>query len=291
MSVEAALSKFDFSKSVLTEGLPNWLHDPIFNWARDLFIRASLVSMKDKKQFQYAHFDDDFHASLQIAYRETLTNNPTQFLNVIFLSKDKFIKFLDFMLSAYGGVSVLANPPDIMQDNKHVVYRFGDKLEELLSEGGSAYAVRLLEDGSYKLEDRIPEIVKKESESALGNEQKLSNAWNACYRQHPDYNLVVQDCQSVLEKILKTHYFPDEKRAQLGTFIKKIEAKDSIVELKFTGSKILDDSNLLLKLINHVAKYRGIHTEGTGQNADKEIATYILHTTIYFWNLHNRGGL
>lgn len=288
MSIKSSLDKFDFSEAVLVEGLPSWLHEPIFNWSRDLFIRAGLVDVQDKRFFQRAHFDDDFHAHLQTSYRERLTDNPTQFLNTTFQIPDKFIKFLDIMVSSYGSTSILADPPVIMKEGKYIIYRFGGKLEGLLSQGGSAYAIRQLEDDTYRLEDRVPEIVRKDSEAALSNERKLSNAWNACYRHLPDYNIVVQNCQDVLEKILKTHYFPDEQRAQLGTFIKKIEAKDSKTKLQFIGSKILDDSNSILRLINHVAKYRGIHTQGTGEDADKEIATYILHTTIYFWNLHNK---
>lgn len=287
MGVRDSLDKFDFGGSALTPGIPEWLSEPLWNWFRDVLVKDGLTNINwqcrdDFNRPSYCKLSDTIRTDLQLAFRAKwqIPKSPSELLSQAFSNVDIFIKLADYMLQHYGNTAYKTS------SFSQIGISFGELLESILSRGGSAYASRRI-GRIFRLEDRVPKIVVKESQKALSNEEELDEAWSACYGQTPDYNKTVQKSQTVLERILKDNYLPDETRAQLGVMIGKIRDKNSNLQLTFTGSKILDSSNDILKLIEHIAKYRGIHTVGTGEEADKEIATYILHTTIYFWNLYN----
>ena len=44
----------------------------------------------------------------------------------------------------------------------------------------------------------------------------------------------------------------------------------------------------ILLLLDNIPQFRGIHTAGTGKVPNKEEAEFVLHTTIYIWNIHQK---
>jgi hypothetical protein len=72
----------------------------------------------------------------------------------------------------------------------------------------------------------------------------------------------------------------------LGRLIGNLRASDN--KLNFKGDTVIKNKDNLLDLIDNVASFRGMHTAGKGKKPNKDEAEYILHTTIYIWNLHQQ---
>lgn len=268
--------KYEFDNSVLSMDFPDYLRKPLSNWVFNLLKRSQKI---EGDFISYTHSEwflkTSFYEHLSIELRETYPNKYSDFIHFVFAEDERLMTILQWCLNYYA----------ILKD--------ADSLEWILYNGGSGYAViktkkdaGVYNTGVYDLVERVPQLVKQWSKIALSYEEELNEAWVACYGRNPDYSKTVQKSQNVLEKILRDTYLPDDKKAQFGKLI--IDIKNG-KKLKFVGSKILDDSNVMLSLIKHVPEYREMHTAGNGKKPDKEVATFVLHTTIYFWNLHNRS--
>ncbi|OGD65587.1 hypothetical protein A2215_03145 [Candidatus Berkelbacteria bacterium RIFOXYA2_FULL_43_10] len=140
--------------------------------------------------------------------------------------------------------------------------------------------------GVYNLERRVPVIVRKQSEKALTANDLLQDAWGFCYSRKPDYEKVVSKCCDFLEGYIAIKYFPKEKKPTLRKLIIQLSQKPQI--LTYKGSGIIADKALVLELLKDAIDYRGQHTSGTGKRPNKDEAEFVLHTTIYLWNLFEK---
>lgn len=106
------------------------------------------------------------------------------------------------------------------------------ELDELLSEGGSAFRVR---DDGMGLERRVDPAVTAAVQNALNNSaasgRHLTLAWQAAYGMKPDPSKAYAEAVKAIEASLIPLVTPDETRATLGTALRKLRTTDSNWEL------------------------------------------------------------
>jgi hypothetical protein len=110
----------------------------------------------------------------------------------------------------------------------------------------------------------------------------LRDAWSACYARNPDYDKVVSKCCDILEGLWKK-YFPDDPKPQVKKFVHALRQNPTL--LTYPGSSVVQPSSLLTDIAERFSDIRGQHTKGTGKSALKEDAEFVLHYTIFVWNL------
>lgn len=168
-----------------------------------------------------------------------------------------------------------------------------NELEFILSQGGSAYEVIKKDKfaseyakGGYELAERVSEVVKKQSEQALEGSELLNEAWDSCFSRSPDYEKVVSRSSDFLEAFLGEIYFPTDTKPQLKKFVHAFERNPEILDYK--GDSVVDPKSNRTSLLKEASNIRGQHTAGKGRKPTKEEAEFVLHSTIYIWNLHQK---
>lgn len=268
------LSKRYVFDNTLSMDIDSHVKEPIANWIQRTLekVKCYIGPSAWGPTSSRAHITTEFKEYLHISLREVFPQTWGSFIEFVMNDKDRTLVIMQLCLDKF------AKPED------------AERLEIILSKGGSGYAVIKADKtkseydrGGYDLVERVPEIVKKASAEAIEAEEELSKSWIACYGIEPNYNEVVGACQNVLESLLRDKYLPNDKKPQLGKLIRDIKASK---KLEFTGSDLLSDQNIMLELIDKAPEYRGMHKAGTGKDATKQVAEFVLHTTIYLWNLH-----
>lgn len=273
MKFKPLSNRYQFD-DVLRMDFPDFLEKSLSNWVFSVLKRASRIELKSSGYSRAYYLTDSFHELLQVNLRETYPMYWADFDRFVFSDIDRTLTILQWCLNYYARK------------------REGQNLEWALSTSGSGWAVLLTkkdasdyDDGVCDLVERVPSAVKQLSQIAIDNNEELLRAWRACYGRNPNYNEVVQACQNVLEQLLRDTYLPKDTKAQLGKLITDIRAGKT---LNFKGSHVVAQPNMLLDLIDKVPVYRGMHKAGTGKDAQKAEAEYILLSTIYIWSLHQR---
>lgn len=274
MKFKPLSKKYRFEDDVLVMDFPGFLHQPIANWIWEVLKRKNLLIEADGLYRHKSYIKEGLKETLHVNLREIFPQEWNEFINFILSDTDRTLTIIQWCLNSY------ANARD------------ADNLEWALRNGGSGYEVEKTDkdaseyaDGVYDLIERVPLATKLAAANSLDQNAQLQAAWRACYGRKPNYKDVVQQSQNVLEEMLRNRYLPQDKKAQLGKLITDIRAGKT---LSFKGSNVLNTPNTLLDLIDQVPKYRGIHTAGSGKDPSKEQAEYVLHTTIYLWNLHQK---
>ncbi len=272
MKFQPVTSQYRFDES-LTENYPDYLRDPIYSWIKSLLWEEGICSYSDAI-YRTETIGSAFLNDLNINFREHFPKDYNKFFSFVFASVERTTNFIALCLQNYATPSMAL------------------KLEKILSIGGSAYAVLPnkiargdYDKGNADLIRRVPEIVNTSSEKALNHENLLGEAWRACYSRHPDYEKVVSKCVDVLEGILRDNYFPADRKLVLTRFIKDLEANPG--KLKYKGLSLVSPANMLIDLSKEFITIRGQHTKGTGRIPIAEEAEFVLHYTIFLWNLHN----
>ncbi len=268
--------KYNFIQDVLIKDFPQYLHDPVDDWLWRVLNSANVVGVDDSYLTRSKRYiKTAFLNRLQIYFREVFPQYWDQFITFIFSDSDRTSNFLAFCLQNF------ADQDDALQ------------LEYILSQGGSGYEVTKTqkdaneyEEGVYDLTERVPDLVKNQSMQAIDENDLLMEAWIHCYARNPDYEKVVIKCQNFLEHFLRDTYEPENTKPQLGKIIGNL--KSSSQKLKYKGESVLPDKKIILSLIDNIPQFRGMHTAGTGKSPSKEDAEFVLHTTIYVWNLHQK---
>lgn len=273
MKFKPLSKKYQFDET-LVMNFPGYLHQPIANWLYDILLSNKKIVKSDGLYVYDPYLTEAFREVLHVNFREVFPQDWSKALNFIISDTDRITMILQWCLNYY------ANE------------RSAHNLEWTLSNGGSGYAVfktdvtaSEYENGVYDLVERVPSAAKKFAEQALSSNDELLKAWLACYGRKPNYNETVQACQNVLEQFIRDTYLPKDTKAQLGKLITDMRAGKI---LSFKGSSVVSQPNILLDLIDNVPMYRGIHKAGTGRDAQKAEAEYILLSTIYIWSLHQR---
>ncbi len=269
-------NKYNFSNEVLVKSFPEYLHDPIEGWTWKLLKGSNVAEVSSGYLTNTKRYIKESYVNhFQIIFREVFPQEWNQFAYFLFSDTDRLCNFLAYCLQNF------ADEDDAIS------------LEYILSQGGSGYSVIKIEDnaseykkGVYDLVERVKEIVMAQSLSAINQNKEIMEAWVKCYGRDPDYEKVVTKCQNFLEDLLKNTYLHAESKPQLGKMIGTL--RNTPNKLVFKGDTVIQNKSDLLSLINNVPIFRGIHTAGTGKVPTKSEAEYVLHTTIYFWNLHQK---
>lgn len=271
MSFKPLSKKYIFDDT-LSMDIPAHLKGPIANWLESIFQRKNLIARSHVIGAGY-YISRDFKDFLQVQLREVFPQQWGEFLEYVMNDTDRCLTLLQLCLNKF------ANNDE------------ANRLETYLSWAGSGYEVEKdkeasqYAEGVYDLVERVPTATKEATKKAISENDQLLEAWRSCYGRKPNYKEVVQQSQNVLESLFRDSYLPNDKKAQLGKLIADIKAGK---ELAYKGSDVPKDPNVLLGLVDCVPEYRGVHTAGSGKVPTKQQAEYILHTTIYLWNLHQK---
>ena len=265
---------FDFTGDPLNENYPEYLHEPIAQWIYRLLKDNDLgYNEYTTLNSSITQVDRAFVDRLQTLFRMRLPGKISGFTGVILSSTDLTSNFLALMLQNYAKGADAA------------------RLETILADGGLAFAVEKTNKNAseydtsvYDLVMRVPEVVKIQSSKALNNNELLQESWSYCYARNPDYEKVVSKCCDFLEGYLGRKYFPSDPKPQLKKFIHSFQEKPST--LNYKGSSIVRPKDSITNLLELATNIRGQHTQGKGRKPTKDEAEFVLHTTIYIWNLH-----
>lgn len=264
--------KYQFDDTLRMD-IPDYLHQPIANWLYGVLSRKDCIIISSGI-YRKPYLDKKFRENLHVNLRETYPQEWSDAIPFILSDDERTLTILQWCLNYYAE------------------RREATDLEYSLNNGGIGYTVQCTkkdvsqyEEGVYDLVERLPKAVKETAELSFNSSQELLNAWRSCYGRSPKYNEVVQICQNVLEGLLRDTYLPKDVKAQLGKLIGDIRAGKT---LSYKGSGVPGSPNDLLSIIQNVPQYRGLHTAGTGKNAGKEDAEFVLHATIFIWNMHQK---
>lgn len=260
-------AKYHFSKETLIRNFPDFILLPLRNWFTGVLQYTNFI--------RSGYLTDDFRDRLQLFFREIFPQTLAEMLSFVLRDVDRTTNFIAFCLQN------AANQDD------------ADILEYILSQSGSAYQVVKIdkvatnyERGVYDLIERVQPAVKQQSEKALNQNDQLQEAWLVCYSRNPDYEKVVSRCSDFLEGFLGKLYFPKDPKPQLKKFVHSFENTPTI--LNYKGSSIVSPKSHLTSLLKEASNIRGQHTNGQGRKPTKQEAEFVLHTTIYIWNLHQK---
>lgn len=268
--------KYNFKEDVLIKTFPEYLRSPIENWLWKVLGSVNLVETSDYYLSSGKRYiKQTFIHRLQIYFREVFPHYWSEAIPYIFEDPNRTANFLALCLQNF------ADGND------------AGELEYILSQGGSAYEVTKTQKdvndyarGAYDLLERVSSILKEQSAKALSESDILQEAWRYCYSRNPDYEKVVSRSCDFLENFFGKLYFPKDPKPQLIKFIHAFEQNATM--LSYKGDSITKVKSNLTSLLGEATNIRGQHTKGKGRKPTKEEAEFILHTTIYIWNLHQR---
>jgi len=265
-------SKYDFSSTELIEDYPDYIAYPILQWLQNL-IDGSDLGTKRYVSGNVTGLKDTFVNDLNVILRRSFSTDWGSFANEVLSDNELTSNILALMLQNYCDL------------------RGAARLEYILANGGSAFAVEKTDksaseyaEGVYDLVRRVSDTVRQASASALREDERIARAWGALYSRNPDYDKTVTECCDALEHLLRDRYEPDNVKPQLGMILKNLQAKPE--KLSFKGSTLFDNKADLINLLSKATQIRGNHTAGTGRKPSAEEAEYVLHATIFVWNLH-----
>jgi hypothetical protein len=265
-------SRYVFKKDVLIRNFPDYMMPALAKWLLDVLKHDAL--QEDSLYDRYWLYQG-FQHFLHIELREVFPQGWEDFIKFTLADADRTCNVLAICLQNYA-------------KREHADY-----LEYVLSEGGSAYEVHKTnpqasdyEAGVYDLAERVPSAVKGQAKEALTQNDLLAEAWDLCYSRNPDYEKVVSRSCDFLEKFLGTKYFPQDPKPQLKKFVHAFEADPS--KLSYKGDSLVKPKSGITSLLREASDIRGQHTQGKGRKPTRQEAEFVLHTTIYVWNLHQK---
>jgi hypothetical protein len=270
-------NQYDFTKETLIKSFPDYFVDPLDTWLWNVLKSANVAKVSNGyySTGDRRYLTTEFINRSQIFLREVIPQHWNEFVNYVFSNEDRTANIIALCLQNF------ANANDAV------------RLEIILSQGGSGYEVTTTDKGAseyakgvYDLIERVSPIVKDQSEKALSENEVLSQAWTFCYSRNPDYEKVVSRSCDFLEGYLGKIYFPKDGKPQLKKFVHAFEQTPAV--LRYKGDTIVDPKSNLTSLLKEASNIRGQHTRGKGRVPTKQEAEFVLHTTIYIWNLHQK---
>ncbi len=272
MQFKPVTTKYIFDSEELVKDFPRHLQIPVMTWTEKVLRDANVW-----RDASYQAISREFLNSLDLLFREpeAFPREESSFLPFVMRDSERTINIIALCLQNYARPSA------------------AQKMEEILSVGGSAYAVMFnMSDpqeyniGVADIVERVPEVVKEASQEVLDNNSLIKEAWHSCYSRNPDYAKTVNKCVDALEGLFKKAYFPNDTKPTLGKFVK--DFKNDPSKLSFKGDSILNPKNLLTDLAQEFIIIRGHHTSGTGKQPTKEEAVFVLHYSIFVLQIHGK---
>jgi hypothetical protein len=270
MKFKPVTENYEFDAEELRDDYPDYLQIPIATWIKNVLYANSLWYITGNI-YKSEKISDEFINELNITFREVFPREPMIFLQFVLEISSRTTNILGLCLQNYANTEQ------------------SQSLEEILSTGGSAYSVMItskspLGKGVADIIMRVPTVVAESSNEALESDSLIREAWHACYSRNPDYSKTVSKCVDVLEGLLRDKYFSKTEKPNLTSFVKDLALNPT--KLSYKGDDLISPPNLLIDLSKNFIPIRGQHTNGTGKNAAREEAEFVLHYTIFVWNLH-----
>ncbi|MDQ5981978.1 MAG: hypothetical protein QG570_743 [Patescibacteria group bacterium] len=269
MKFKPVTENYTFKSDELTREFPPHLVIPISTWIHDVLRNASIWTYED-----YQAISSEFLNNLDLLFREKVPfpRDHRLFLKFVLNDSERTINVIQICLQNY------ARPSEAR------------KMEHILSVGGSAYAVMLesskiqeYQSGIADIVERVPKIITETSRDVLDNNTLIQEAWHSCYSRNPDYEKTVSKCVDALEGLFKNKYFSQDPKPSLGKFLNNFIADPS--KLSFLGDTLINPKNTLTDLAREFISIRGHHTSGTGRAPTKEEAVFVLHYTIFIFQV------
>ncbi len=269
MKFKPVTQNYIFDAKELTREFPPHLRIPVSTWIHDVLRNASIWSTR-----AYQAISSEFLNNLDLLFRETtpFPRDHREFLNFVLKNSERTINIIQLCLQNYAQPSEARN------------------MEHILSTGGSAYAVMLkssklqeYQGGIADIVERVPIIVTESSKDVLDSNTLIQEAWHSCYSRNPDYEKTVSGCVDALEGLFKNKYFPQDPKPTLGRFVNDFITDP--LKLSFFGDTLINPKNNLTDLAKEFIPIRGHHTSGTGRKQTKEEAVFVLHYTIFVFQI------
>lgn len=269
MKFKPVTSNYVFEPDELTKDFPPHLKIPVATWIKRVLRNAGIWENRTHQAI-----DANFLSELDLHFREGVSfpRDHNEFLSFVLGNSDRTINIIALCLQNYAG-------PVEAYDMEHI-----------LAIGGSAYAV-MITSPNYQLDTqgvadivaRVPEIVVESSKDVIDNNSLIKEAWHSCYSRNPDYEKTVSKCTDALEGLFKNKYFPKDPKPALGKFVNDFSINPS--KLSFHGDTLINPKSNLTDLAKEFIPIRGHHTSGTGRTPTKEEAVFVLHYTIFAFQL------
>lgn len=271
MRFNPVTNKYKELDSTLVEGIPNYMQRPIADWAWNLLNSTKYITHPTIGR--PPQVNTEFVNSLNTNFREHFPKQWMDFINFALEEDDRAIDFIAFCLQNIARLEK-AKP-----------------LEDILETSGSAWTVlptkkdiQTYDIGAFTLTRRVPETVVQVSEAAIQGEELIRRAWIAHYSRNPDHAATVSQCVDFLEGLLMDTYSPNTQKPVLTKLINELEQDPS--KLVYKGNTIVDPKDLVTRIAKQFIQIRGQHTTGTGRHPTAEEAEFVLHYTIFIWNIH-----
>jgi hypothetical protein len=270
MSFKPFSETYKFDETVLTKDFPAYLAESVETWLRACIRKYNL---RDSSNYRSTSIDPGFKQQLQLALRRTFSADEDRFIATVISDPDLLCNVMSYLLQKY-----------CEQD-------YANTLRIILRRGSSAYTVletandiQSYQIGVFELGWQVPPIVSEQSKDAIEANDLLMEAWNECYKHNPSPSSAVSKSIDFLEGFLRDKYHPEMDRTPpIYQYVKDFTKDPS--SLSFRGSSFLSDTTKLIALLEGTSKIRAEHTTGEGREATSEEAEFVLHTTIYLWNL------
>jgi len=262
-------------------GFPDFLRDDLVEWIQNVMELNRLTSAPSDLYRTSGYLDAKFRRFLQREFMRNFPDDWPHFIREVVADEELLADYLSLLLRNFANGSQ------------------AKVLESLLRHVNSEFTVKATKNdaedydvGCFDLEYRVPRAVRTNANNAL-NSQLLLDAWHACYgTRSPDYEKCVSACADFLEGYLRDKFYPEMERTKtIPQFINDFKEPEKI---GFVGDGFVKDRMSLVSLLTGLSNARGQHTTGKGRPPTPEDAKYVLHTTIYIWNLmegkSSRGG-
>lgn len=279
MTFEPFDEGYKVDESVLTEEIPDFLDQSLRLWIQSVFSSHGITRtdqklglVLDQRMFLYP---------LQETFRRKFPPGLVLFMHQLFLD----IKLLRNVISYI--LQTLAT------------FDEGRELERIFQRSGSAYTVEFIKGEEargiltakgepifstvgMRLAYRVPTIVEIQAKKILNTQVLLSEAWSSHYGINPDDEKTVTRCTDALAGLLRDKYFPDDKKPQLGKFLKQMIEQPEKYPLP---AEKLYDKKKFLELMQEFSAIRGNHKTGTGRAPTYEEAGFVLHYAIMLFQI------
>lgn len=269
MKFKPVTDNYVFDTNELTKDFPQYLKIPVGTWIKEVLKSSGIWS-----QSPWQAINLEFLNNLDLFFRESteFPRDHNKFLDFVLKNSNRTINVIAICLQNYASPS---------QSNK---------MENILSTGGSAYAVmstcsnpKEYQKGVSDIVERVPKVVMESSKEVLEKNTLLEEAWLSCYSRNPNYERTVSRCVDALEGLFKEKYFPQDLKPVLSKFINDFHSNPE--KLSFYGDTLTNPKSILIDLAKEFIPIRGHHTSGTGRAPTKEEAVFVLHYTIFVFQL------
>lgn len=259
------------------EGIPIWLRSSVLSWF-SVLLREEYPSASGRHAVKRAHLvrlERELHLSLNWTNEETAFDSATNLL----MDDEIGPRILDWCLT-------LSKP------------EFAAILDQMLTEGHSAWCVGLNEANEMELQRRVDATVRDAVQSAAPSGSRaathLAKAWSDVYGMDPDPASSFRESVRAVEAAAKPVVEPGNAAATLGTMIPVMRAKPS--KWTSTLSPTAGDPVLSIATMMELIWKSQLDRHGTDDTtkppyATREEAEAALHIAASLVHLFSSGAL